>query len=186
MRTILMMAVVVALAMVSRAPAQEQAPPQPTKHHEILKRDVGEWDAEFKFWPQGPDSDPVTTEATETNRLLGNGMWLISEFRCKFGPMDFTGHGQFGYDPVKKKYVGTWIDNVNPHMSRMEGTYDEATKTMTMKGESRNPQTGDAYTTKNVAKEIDADNRVFTMYMQPPEGGDNFIKMMEITYKRRK
>ena len=46
--------------------------------------------------------------------------------------MEFHGQGQTGYDPNKKKYVGTWVDSISPTIMIMEGdivdisSYNEA------------------------------------------------------------
>ena len=56
--------------------------------------------------------------------------------------MAFEGRGQFGYDPAKKKYVGTWIDSMSPTLRVLEGTYDAKTKTLTYKGDGVCPIDG--------------------------------------------
>ena len=114
--------------------------------------------------------------------MLG-GMWLLSEFEGKIGGQTFMGHGQFGYDPIKKKYIGTWADTMSPHLSMMEGTYDAKTKTMTTISTGVGPG-GQPTKGKNIGKQVDDDTRLFTMYMITPDGKEK--KMMEIKYTRRK
>ena len=79
----------------------------------------------------GPDAEPSVSKGTEVNEVLPGGLWLLSKFEGDFGGMKFSGRGQFGYDPVKKKYVGTWIDSTSTVLSVLEGEYDAKTKTMT-------------------------------------------------------
>jgi hypothetical protein len=112
-------------------------------------------------------------------------MWLVSEFKGDLGGIPFSGHGQVGYDPYKKKYVGTWIDSMNPTIFVMEGEYDAASKTMTMTGTSRDPQSGQEVKTKNVTHYKDDGTRVFEMHMPTSNGSGEWWKMMEIRYKRR-
>jgi len=165
------------------AQAQDQpAMPGPTKEHEILKKAVGTWDATSKMWSQ-PGAEPTVSKGTEKNELLAGGMWLVSRFEGDMDGMPFTGMGTFGYDPVEKKYIATWIDSMSPHMMTMKGDYDAATKTSTSFGESRAPETGEKITYKMISRSIDDDTRVFEMYM-PGENGE-YWKMMEIEYKRR-
>ena len=47
----------------------------------------------------------------------------------------FKGHGMEGYDNVKKKFVGTWMDNMGTGIMMSEGDYDPATKTFTYTSE---------------------------------------------------
>ena len=49
----------------------------------------------------------------------------------KMKDMQFKGMGIEGYDNVKKKFVGSWIDNMGTGIMMSEGTYDPATKTFT-------------------------------------------------------
>jgi hypothetical protein len=167
-----------------RATAAEPDHPQPpklTKEHKLFKFDVGMWDATMKIWP-APGAEPIESKATEKNMLLPGGFWLLSRFEGKIGEMKFSGAGTFGYDPTEKKFVGTWIDSMNPHMLVMKGDYDEATKTMTMVGQNREPD-GKMHTSKEIARRVDDDTRTFEMQMQGDDG--KYFKMMEINYKRR-
>jgi hypothetical protein len=181
------MLLALSLALFARgAVAQEQASPlmTPTKAHEEMARDVGVWDAESTTW-MTPDAEPMTSKGVETNKLLGK-MWLISEFQGEFGGEEFHGHAQVGYDPLKKKYIGTWADTISPFLYTLEGEYDVATHTLTMMMNGTSAMTGKPETAKNVTRYTDEDHKVFEMYM-PVEGQDGkWWKMMEIKYTRRK
>ncbi len=168
-------------------PAAAAAPqaPQPTAQHQILFRDLGVWDAEFSLWHAGPDAPPMTGKAVETNRRLEDGLWVLSEYRCQIGPMPFVGHGQFGYDPVANKYVGTWVDTMSPYLSTMQGTHDQATDTLTMFSTSRDPQSGKLSQGKSVSEYHDSNRRTLTLYMLQDGTEDQWEKHMEIRYTRR-
>jgi hypothetical protein len=140
----------------------------------------------MKIYPQGPDGPAIESKGVETNRLMGNGMWLLSEYKGQIAGMAFEGHGTFGYDPHKKKYTGTWIDNMKPTMDTMQGDFDAETKTLTMLAESINPATGQPEKMKNVGKFIDENTRTFTMYHPAPGSKDEWVKMMEMHYTRKK
>lgn len=167
---------------------EEHGPPslvlQLSEQHKLLAEDVGSWEAEMKVWMNGPDEEPMVTTATETNYLIGGGAWLVSDFECQFGDDKFTGHGQFGYDPVKGKYVGTWIDSANVHMSQMEGTFDAATKTMKMTSKGYDPHSGAEMTSKMTTKYNDDGTRVMEMYVPNPATGEYFRNMM-LTYTKK-
>ena len=175
-------ATIVALAIGSWAKAQDSPPmPGPTKEHQLLKNDVGTWDATTKVWPQ-PDAEPMISKGTEKDELIG-GMWLVSRFEGEIFGAPYTGAGTFGYDPVEKKYVGTWVDTMSPHILTMKGDYDLATKTMTTMAEGRDPQTGQVTTSKLISRYLDENTRTFEFHAMGENG--QYQKLMEIEYKRR-
>lgn len=158
--------------------------PTASKEHEILKMEVGQWDAQVSLFmgPEGPLDTPQKSKATETNRMVGD-FWLVSDFQGEFGGVKFTGHGQFGFDPHQKKYVGAWIDSFNPSSMKMVGDYDAAKKTMTFQT-SGVEMDGTPNKGKHVIVYGD-DKRVMTMYYAAPDSGE-LVKVMEIIYTRAK
>jgi uncharacterized protein DUF1579 len=169
----------------SLARGQEgHAIPKATAEHERLAKDVGTWDATVKSWMRGPDSEPTVSQGVEVVKMLPGGLWAHSEFDGKFGDQEFHGCGQTGYDTKKKKYVGTWVDTMSTEIMMMEGDYDQTSHTVTMYAKGTDPA-GKAYDAKMASKREDDDNRVFTMSMKSDETKGEYVKMMEITYKRR-
>jgi hypothetical protein len=173
------------LGVASSARGQEGAPPKATAEHERLAKEVGTWDATIKSWHAGPDSEPTVSQGVEVVKLMPGGLWIKSEFDGKFGDMEFHGCGQTGYDTRKGKYVGTFVDSMSTEMMIMEGDYDAATRTATMSAKGTGPS-GKPYDAKMTSKYEDDDTRVFTMLMKSDETKGEVIKVMEITYKRRK
>lgn len=163
---------------VGTANAQEMA--QPTAEHEVLKQDLGTWEASLSMW-MGPDTEPMKMEGTETNRMVGE-FWLVSDFKGDFGGMPFAGHGQTGYDQKAGKYVGSWVDSTNPYAMHMMGTYDKETKTFTFKSKGINPM-GEEVLGKSVLVYKDKDHRVLTMY-DIVDGEE--VKTMQVEYERIK
>jgi hypothetical protein len=158
---------------------------KPTKQHEAMAYEVGTWDAAVSVW-MSPDAEPMKSKGSETNELLGK-MWLIGQFEGEFGGEKFTGRSALGYDPIKKKFVGGWVDSMSPFIMQMEGDYDVASHTLTMMGEGTDVMTGKPAKHKLVYQYESDDAKTFTMYRQ--EGtGDNaeWQKTMEIKYTRRK
>lgn len=160
-----------------------QGPVAPTAEHKILASEEGTWDAAVKSFDGGPNAEPVSSKGTEVNTLLPGGLWLVSKFEGEFGGMKFEGHGQFGFDPNKKKYIGTWIDSMMPTMSVLEGEYDAKTKTMTYVGEGTGPDGKSKYMQRMVATTKADGSRVFTLYMKMDK---DEMKLLEITYTKRK
>src|SRR4051794_1264879 len=66
---------------VPAAPAMP-ALPKPGPEQEILKTEVGTWDATVESWME-PGKPPLTSKGTETNALLG-GLWLTTDFKGEF------------------------------------------------------------------------------------------------------
>jgi hypothetical protein len=159
------------------------APPMPKAgpEHEVLKADVGTWDATVEsFMPGAPQ--PMVSKGTETNTLVG-GMWLVTDFKSEMMGQPFQGHGVSGWDPNKKKYVGTWVDTMSTGLGLSESTYDAATKTMNGTFEGPDP-TGQIMKMKSTVVVKDPNTRVFTMSGPGPDGKD--MTYMRITYNRRK
>ena len=191
----------VLLAVSSSLPAQEAAkpdaakakaappaaaqgmPPMPTAgpEHAILKKDEGVWDATVEMLGMGPT--PMTSKGVETNTLMANGLWLISDFKSDIMGQPFHGHGTFGWDPNKKKYVGTWVDSMTAGVSLSEATWDAGTSTLTGWMEGPGP-TGGVQKTRAVTQYKSPDSRVFTLSGPGPDGKE--APMMRITYTRRK
>lgn len=171
------------------ARAQEEGGPpipKPTAEHKILAADEGTWDATIKAYMAGPDAEPTVSKGVEVNTVMPGGLWVLSKFQGDFGGTSFEGHGQFGYDPLKKQYVGSWIDSMNPTLSILEGTYDAKTRTMTYVGDGVDPGTKAKYTQKMVTTSKDDGTRVFTLYMKFDAAGGDEVKFMEVTYTKRK
>lgn len=182
-------AVAAALGVVARAEAQEGGgppTPKPTAEHKIVTADEGTWDATIKSYMNGPDAPPSVSKGTEVNTVMAGGLWLLSKFQGDFGGIPFEGHGQFGYDTVKKAYVGTWIDSMTPTLSILEGSYDPKTRTMTFVGEGVDPMSKSKFTQKMVTVTNEDGTRAFTLYIKAKETGDKEAKMLEISYKKRK
>lgn len=161
---------------------EEPQTPKPSEHHKIFQRDVGNWGASIKAWHE-PGAQAMESKGSEKNELLDGGMWLLTRFEGTIASMPYVGAGTFGYDPLEKKYVGTWVDSMSPHMMTLKYDYDPATQTMTGTGESRDPITGEISKSKHVSRFIDENTRVFEIHMAGKDGKE--FKMLEINYKRR-
>ncbi len=170
------------LLLASSGPASAQT--RPSIERDFIINEVGVWNATSKFW-MTPDSAPLESKAVETNVLLGQ-FWIVSQFKSDLGGMAFEGHGQFGYDPTAKKFIGTWIDTTSPYLSVMEGSMDSATRTLTMLSKGRDAQTGEESLSKMVTTYSDDDHKTFEMFGAVKGKKGEWWKMMEIKYTREK
>lgn len=117
-----------------------QEPPQATEEHKEIMKGVGEWEGTLTMSMPGAPAEPI--KATETVTAIGE-FWTQGKFQCDFMGQPFMGSGTTGYDPAKKKFVGTWIDSMTTEMFIMEGTMDPKTKVLTMNWEAPSMATGE-------------------------------------------
>ena len=109
---------------------------EPQKEHQRLEKLLGEWtcEAEMQMKPEEP---PVTSRATESVRSLG-GLWIVAEGQ---GQMPDGGNATtmmtLGYDPQKKRYLGTWVGSMMTHMWVYDGALDAAGNVLTLDTEGR-------------------------------------------------
>jgi hypothetical protein len=155
-------------------------PPRAGAGHELLKEDVGTWDADILV-NVVPGTPPQGSKGVAHNRLACGGLWLITEFMNE--TTGFEGHGIYGYDQAKGKFVGTWVDPMRTFIAVAEGAYDAAAKTMTMRFETTGPQ-GKPLKWHEITERKDNDTRIWRSIMSGP-GGQEF-EVMTVTYKRRK
>lgn len=156
--------------------ALAQEPPKPGPEHEKLKELAGTWDAIMKMG----DSE---SNGTMVWKMDLGGLWLTSEFQGEFGGEKFSGKGFDSFDPIKKKYVGVWVDSMSTSPMVSEGTYDKEGKVLTMTGEGPGMD-GKPTKHKMTTERKDKNTMVFTVFGPGPDGKEG--PMFSITYKRRK
>lgn len=157
------------------------AMPQPQKEHEWLSQLVGEWDAEGECL-MDPSKPPMKFKGTESGRKVG-GFWIQLENKGEFMGAPFTGLLNLGYDPEKKKYVGTWLDSMSSYLWQYTGSVDASGKVLTL--ETEGPccqQPGKLVKHKEVTELKSRDHKVFTSSNQID---GKWVTMMTIQYRRR-
>jgi hypothetical protein len=156
--------------------------PEPQKEHEWLQQFVGEWDADIEMYME-PGKPPQKQKGTESTRSIG-GFWVLAENKGTFMDKPFTGFMTLGYDPEKKKYVGTWIDSMNSYLWKYEGTVNEGGKVLTLNTEGPCPKApGKLSKFKEVVEFKSKDHRVFTSSIQDDDG--KWSTVMNINYRRK-
>src|SRR5688572_24337775 len=104
--------------------------PAPVKEHAWLQKFVGKWEAEAEIIME-PGKPAMKSKGTETVRPIG-GFWVVSEGHSDMMGMKFDHVLTLGYDPEKKKYIGTWLDSMNSYLWKYEGTVDSTGKILTL------------------------------------------------------
>src|SRR5262245_32113964 len=143
-----------------------------------MKRDVGNWNVVVKMFGD-PSSAPTISKATETNIMLGD-TWLIGQFKGEIMGMNYEGLRQTGFDPEKKTFVASWVDSTSPYVTRMEGSWNETTQTMTLAGTGKSKQGSEMKSTMVVTYNKDG-SRTSTMHALI---NGKSVKMMEFHYSR--
>ena len=155
----------------------------PGEGHKALEGMVGTWDAEVTSWME-PGQPPAKSKGTSENRMVLGGRWVESKFTSEMMGQPFEGLGYTGYDNYKKKYIGTWQDNMSTAVMVSEGTFDTAGKVMTSTSTMDDFMTGKTANIRMTTTIVDPDHHVFEMWGPGPDG--KVAKQMEIHYRRRK
>ncbi len=153
----------------------------PGDMHKWMAKQNGTWTGEVTAW-MDKDKPPVKWNATSTNTTTYNGLYQIGTFKGTMMGMPFEGQSILGYDNSKKKFVTTWIDNMGSGILIMTGDWDEASKTLHLKGTQTNPMDGSDMSIRQEVKFVDDNTQVTTMF-GTIAGAEE--KMMEINLKRK-
>lgn len=165
-----------------KRPAQMCPMGAPPAHgHGWLHRFLGEWDYTGEFMT--PDGGQMTGHGTETVRSLG-GYWIMGE---SVGEMPGGGEAQcvitLGYDPVRERFIGSWVGSMMWHLSIYDGTLSEDGKVLTLESE------GPAFIGEGTALYRDtliwedADHRRMETSVRGPDGG--WTPLMVLRHARR-
>jgi hypothetical protein len=160
-----------------------QAYMTPGKEHEMLAKSVGVWNSEVT-WREYPGGPEQKSTGTTTNKMIMGGRYQVSNHSGNMMGMPFEGMSTTAFDNQKKVFINTWIDNMGTGVMIMEGPWDEATQSITLKGKMVDPAMGKEIEMKEVLKIVDDNTHMFEMY-KPGMDGKEF-RCMEIKYTRKK
>lgn len=161
-----------------------------TDNHKLLTSLDGTWNYTVKMW-MDPSGKPQESKGVATRKSIMGGRFVVMDVNGKFQmpgadgkmkEMEFKGQGIEGYDNAKKKFVGTWMDNMGTGIMNSEGDYDPATKTFTFASKYTMAPGMDT-PIREVVKLTDKDHMTFEWYES--HGGPE-MKTMEINYTRKK
>jgi hypothetical protein len=157
--------------------------PTPQKEHQWLQKLVGEWTSEAEMVEPGKPAE--THRGTERVRSLG-GLWIAAD-----GEGEMPGGGRatmlltLGYDPQRKRYVGTWIGSMMTHLWVYEGDLDAGGRVLTLATEGPS-MAGDGRMAKyrDTIELKSDDHRVLTSHMLGDDG--KWQPCMTAHYRRTK
>lgn len=159
---------------------------EPQKEHEWLRKFVGEWTCEAEC-AMGPGQPPSKTRGSESVRSLG-GLWVVAEGE---GEMPDDGGAAtmiltLGYDPRKRRFVGTWVGSMMTHLWVYEGGLDATGRVLTLDTEGPDFAAdggGRIAKYQDVIEFRDDDHRVLTSRMLGEDG--RWQEFMTAHYRRQ-
>ena len=155
----------------------------PSAMHQWMAKHAGTWEAEVSTW-MDPSAPPSKAKATDVVTMAMNGLFQVGNFSSSMMGMPMTGQSTLGYNNATKMFVLSWIDNFSSGIISMTGTYDEKTKTLSLKGKQTDPISGKDTDIRQENKFIDDDTYTMTMFGAGMDGKE--MKFMEGTFKRKK
>jgi len=165
-------------------PTGQDAPSLVRPEHKLLEKYVGTWDVEVKAQVPGqaPGQAPDVSTGTSTSRLIGGGLWLVTDFEGAMMGAPFIGHEVKGYDSHAKQYILNWVDTFSTAMFTGGMQFDARTHTLEGMIQGHDEAGMDMkWRATDVWK--DDDTHVYAMHMKAPDGTET--EMLTITYKRR-
>jgi hypothetical protein len=154
----------------------------PGKEHQMIAASDGHWTGEMQMW-MAPGGEPSKTTISTDNSMLLGGRYQHGYHKGNVMGQPFEGMSTLAFDNARKVYVSTWIDNMGTGIMIMEGTWDEATKTMNLKGTTTDCNTGKNTDVRETFKIVDNNKQVMEMFGVGPDGKE--FKTMQINYTRK-
>lgn len=154
----------------------------PGPMHTWMAKWNGIWEAELTQWM--PGAPETKSKGTNEQSSIMNNLYTVGKFTTTMMGMPMQGQSLMGYDNSKKIFVSTWVDNFGSGIVYMTGRYDEATKTLHLKGMQTDPLTGKDSELREEMKIINDDTYMLVMYGTGADGVEH--KFMEGVFKRKK
>src|SRR5262249_39581654 len=154
---------------------------EPQKEPRWLEKLVGEWNYEVEAI-MGPDQPPSKHTGTESVRSLT--VWVQCEGRGEMpGGGTATTVMTLGYDPAKKRFVGTFIGSMMTHMWVYDGELNGKLLPLSAAGRSSTDPAKTA-TYRDTIEFKNDDHRVLTSAVLGEDG--KWTQFMTANYRRKK
>jgi hypothetical protein len=156
--------------------------PIPDDVYAPIAMEQGTWDADVTFYEN--DKPASKGSGVQINNLLVNGHWITNDFQIPATDKypAYQGHGVWGYDPVAKTYVDTWVDT-NDLSVRTDYGYWQA-KEQTMTWSSKQDDGKGHFVDYRMIEEFKGDTRILTFY-QLGMAKPNPHTLIQIVFTRR-
>jgi hypothetical protein len=158
--------------------------PEPTPEHQYLLQLVGDWDLHTECI-MGPDQPPMISVGKQSTRALGS-LWTLGEMVTD-GPDDLPMHSlvTLGFDPVRGKFVGSFVASCTTHHWLYEGSLDADRRVLTLDAEGPS-FSGDGSMAKyqDIIEVVDQNTYLFSSQIRDDNG--HWFKFMSGKHTRRK
>lgn len=143
----------------------------PSVDYSPIAMEAGNWSADITFFDPATGKVVGHSKGTQKNVMLINKHWVTNDFDV---PADgknpeFQGHGVWGYDPVAKTFVDTWVDIHDGAVRTDYGYWDAAKQTMYWAAKQSDGQ-GD-YIDWRLVEKFQGDTRILEFYQVAMESG---------------
>jgi hypothetical protein len=153
----------------------------PGDMHKMLAASDGKWTTEITSW-EDENKPPQKSTGTCENKMILGGRYQESIHKSDMMGMPFESRSMTGYDNSRKVFVNTWQDNMGTGIIYMEGAYDAATKTLTLKGQCDDPVKGKIQM-RQTLKMIDDKNKFMELYAASAGGKET--KLIEMKFVKK-
>ena len=126
-----------------------------------ISLEAGTWDADITFFDENFKPQPRHAHGVQINVPLRNGHWISNVFTID--GMPYEGHGVWGYDPVAKTYVDTWVDTNDYGVRTDYGYWDGPTQTLYWS--SKQNDGAGHFIDYRIVEEFRGKTRTFTQYI---------------------
>lgn len=154
----------------------------PGAMHKMMAGWDGTWNSEVTMWME-PGAPETKSTSSAVNKMVLNGLYQESTHTGEMMGMPFNGKSTAGFDNHTKEFVSTWIDNMGSGIMVLKGPWDEATKTMNLKGKVVDPTSKREMEVRETYKVIDNNTHEMEMFMTMPDGKE--FKTMNIKFTRK-
>jgi Protein of unknown function (DUF1579) len=149
--------------------------------HKMLRTLVGTWSCAGTWW-LAPGKPPLQTTTSAEFKPIGD-LWVVEDASGNFMGQPFMGHGVYGYDIAKSKYVSTWVDSMGSFIVNAEGSADATGKVISYEMNDFDPMTAKQNTMRQSMKFDSNDKHTVTMFKVGPDG--KAAKIAELVYTRK-
>jgi hypothetical protein len=122
----------------------------------------GTWDGAITYFKEDkPDSQGT---GVQINTLLVNSHWITNDFQIAATEEfpAYQGHGIWGYDPVAKTYVDTWVDTNDLSVRTDYGFWQPKLQIMTWS--SKQNDGNGHFVDYRMVEEFKGDTRILTIF----------------------
>lgn len=151
--------------------------------HKMMAKWDGTWNGDVTMW-MNPGAPEQKSTSTAVNKMVFNGLYQQSTHTGNMMGMPFNGMSTVAYDIHKKEFMSTWIDNMGSGIMLLKGPWDEATKTITLKGTMTDAGTKADVDVRETFQIIDDNTQEMKMYVMMPDGKE--FNTMNIKFTRKK